>query len=118
MVALSAAGSDQVIPKAVYDTFQFLKICEDEGEGIIWWQQQQLAIAFAPNKTQDTRLMNQPKEYPISGIMIGEVLRKLVEEDGMTILLVEQYVDFVKKYADSFAVGLWSICGPRCWLTN
>ena len=36
--------------------------------------------------------------------MIGEVIRRLVEEEEMTILLVEQYVDFVRKYADSFSV--------------
>ena len=36
--------------------------------------------------------------------MIGEVIRRLVDKEDMTILLVEQYVDFVRKYADSFAV--------------
>ena len=36
--------------------------------------------------------------------MIGEVIRNLVDEHEMTILLIEQYVDFVRKYADTFAV--------------
>ena len=36
--------------------------------------------------------------------MIGEVIRRLVEEEEMTILLVGQCVDFVRKYADSFSV--------------
>ena len=36
--------------------------------------------------------------------MIGEVIQSLVEQNDMTILLVEQYVDFVKKYADEFLV--------------
>ena len=51
-------------------------------------------------------LLDEPTEgiQPNIITMIGEVLRGLVEEQGMTILLVEQYVDFVKKYADSFAV--------------
>ena len=47
--------------------------------------------------------------------MIGEVIRRLVEKSGMTILLVEQYVDFVRKYADSFAVmnrGRFVAAGP------
>ena len=58
--------------------------------------------------------MTRPKllvlDEPTEGIqpniitMIGEVIRNLVEEHNMTILLVEQYVDFVKKYADTFAV--------------
>ena len=51
-------------------------------------------------------LLDEPTEgiQPNIITMIGEVLRKLTEEQGMTVLLVEQYVDFVKKYADSFAV--------------
>ena len=47
--------------------------------------------------------------------MIGEVIRNLVAEEGMTILLVEQYLDFVRSYGDSFAVmsrGQFVASGP------
>jgi len=56
--------------------------------------------------------VTQPKllvlDEPTEGIQpnvitqIGEIIRSLVEEKGMTILLVEQYVDFVRKFAHSF----------------
>ena len=51
-------------------------------------------------------MLDEPTEgiQPNVITMIGEVIRKLVDEQGMTILLVEQYVDFVRKYSDSFAV--------------
>ena len=35
---------------------------------------------------------------------IGEVIRRLIEEDGLTVLLVEQKLLFVRKYADPFAI--------------
>ena len=47
--------------------------------------------------------------------MIGEVIRNLVAEEGMTILLVEQYLDFVRSYGDFFAVmsrGQFVASGP------
>jgi len=35
---------------------------------------------------------------------IGEVIRRLIEEDGLTVLLVEQKLPFALKYADRFAI--------------
>jgi urea transport system ATP-binding protein len=35
---------------------------------------------------------------------IGEVIRRLIEEDGLTVLLVEQKLPFARKYADRFAI--------------
>ena len=50
-------------------------------------------------------MLDEPTEgiQPNVITMIGEVIRRLVDDQGMTILLVEQYVDFVRKYSDSFA---------------
>ena len=78
----------------------------EPGTSLSGGQQQQLAIARA--------LVTQPKllvlDEPTEGIQpnvitqIGEVITRLVEEKGMTILLVEQYADFVRKYAHTFHV--------------
>ena len=69
-------------------------------------QQQQLAIGRA--------LMSQPRmiilDEPTEGIQpniiqqIGVTLVKLVKEQGITILLIEQYLDFIKEVADKYVV--------------
>ena len=105
-VALEAAHAEsQAIPDEVYDTFPVLhQMRSRRGGDLSGGQQQQLAIARA--------LVTQPKllvlDEPTEGIQpnvitqIGEVITRLTEEKGMTILLVEQYADFVRKFAHTF----------------
>ena len=107
-VALEAVQSGtRIIPDHVFSTFPVLEqMRKRKGGDLSGGQQQQLAIARA--------LVTQPKllvlDEPTEGIQpnvitqIGEIIRNLVDEQGMTILLVEQYVDFVRKYAHSFQV--------------
>ncbi|WP_396623335.1 hypothetical protein [Marinobacter sp. W-8] len=35
---------------------------------------------------------------------IGEAVHRLIEEDGLTVLSVEQKLPFARKYADRFAI--------------
>jgi urea transport system ATP-binding protein len=35
---------------------------------------------------------------------IGQVIRQLINEDGLTVLLVEQKLPFARKYADRFVI--------------
>ena len=97
----------RMIPDDIFTTFPVLdQMRKRKGGDLSGGQQQQLAIARA--------LVTQPKllvlDEPTEGIQpnvitqIGEIIRSLVEEKGMTILLVEQYVDFVRKFAHSFQV--------------
>ncbi len=107
-VSLEAVKSGtRMIPDHVFSTFPVLdQMRKRKGGDLSGGQQQQLAIARA--------LVTQPKllvlDEPTEGIQpnvitqIGEIIRNLVDEKGMTILLVEQYVDFVRKYAHSFQV--------------
>ena len=107
-VALEAVQSgNRMIPDHVFSTFPVLdQMRKRKGGDLSGGQQQQLAIARA--------LVTQPKllvlDEPTEGIQpnvitqIGEIIRNLVDEQGMTILLVEQYVDFVRKFAHSFQV--------------
>ena len=107
-VALEAAHAEsQAIPDEVYDTFPVLhQMRSRRGGDLSGGQQQQLAIARA--------LVTQPKllvlDEPTEGIQpnvitqIGDVITRLTEEKGMTILLVEQYADFVRKFAHTFHV--------------
>ena len=107
-VGLEAAGiTEKSIPSSVYDTFPVLhQMRKRRGGDLSGGQQQQLAIGRALVTRPKFLVLDEPTEgiQPNVITMIGEVIRKLVDEQGMTILLVEQYVDFVRKYSDSFAV--------------
>jgi urea transport system ATP-binding protein len=108
LVALEAAGSDEKsIPASIYETFPVLhQMRKRRGGDLSGGQQQQLAIGRALVTRPKFLVLDEPTEgiQPNVITMIGEVIRRLVDEQGMTILLVEQYVDFVRKYSDSFAV--------------
>ena len=107
-VALEAARiTEKSIPSSVYETFPVLhQMRKRRGGDLSGGQQQQLAIGRALVTRPKFLVLDEPTEgiQPNVITMIGEVIRKLVDEQGMTILLVEQYVDFVRKYSDSFAV--------------
>ncbi|MAK47562.1 MAG: urea ABC transporter ATP-binding subunit UrtE [Opitutae bacterium] len=108
LVALEAAGiTEKSIPSSVYETFPVLhQMRKRRGGDLSGGQQQQLAIGRALVTRPKFLVLDEPTEgiQPNVITMIGEVIRKLVDEHGMTILLVEQYVDFVRKFSDSFAV--------------
>ena len=103
-VALEAAPPDQrEIPSAVYETFPVLyDMRKRRGGDLSGGQQQQLAIGRALTTRPKLLVLDEPTEgiQPNVITMIGEVIRNLVAEEGMTILLVEQYLDFVRSYGD------------------
>lgn len=103
----AASRKSSGIPSMIYELFPVLKeMSSRNGGDLSGGQQQQLAIGRA--------LMSQPKliilDEPTEGIQpniiqqIGNTLTKLVREQGITILLVEQYLDFVRQVADNYAV--------------
>ena len=51
-------------------------------------------------------LLDEPTEGIQPNIIqqIGQVLRKLVKERGMTVVLVEQYLDFVREFGQQFYI--------------
>ena len=86
-------------------------------------QQQQLAIARALLTEPKILILDEPTEGIQPNIIdqIGETIKLLRKEGNMSILLVEQYLDFCKELADTFAImdrGAVVCGGPVADLTD
>ena len=86
-------------------------------------QQQQLAIARALLTEPQVLILDEPTEGIQPNIIdqIGETIKLLRREGKMSILLVEQYLEFCKELADTFAImdrGTVVVAGPVAALTD
>ena len=95
------------VPEFVYDMFTVLKeMTRRKGGDLSGGQQQQLAISRALVGDPRVLLLDEPTEGIQPNIIqqIGETLRQLVDETGLTVVLVEQYLDFVREFGDEFSL--------------
>ena len=69
-------------------------------------QQQQLAIGRALVLDPKLLILDEPTEGIQPNIVqeIGDILRRLNRESGLTLLLVEQKLPFARKVGDRFAI--------------
>lgn len=107
-VGLSArTDGARAIPEEIYELFPICKeMGKRRGGDLSGGQQQQLAIGRALVGRPRLLILDEPTEGIQPNVIqdIGRVLRLLVSEKGMTILLVEQFLDFVKEFSDLFYV--------------
>ena len=119
-----AARRSAQIPREVYELFPVLDDMRTRrGGDLSGGQQQQLAIGRALVLRPKFLILDEPTEgiQPNVVQQIGDVVVRLNRELGMTVLLVEQKLPFVRRVADRFAImtkGSIVADGPLAALTD
>lgn len=104
-----AASRKQVkkIPDEIFEFFPMLKQhLKRQGGLLSGGQQQQLAIARGLMCNPQIMLLDEPTEGIQPSIVqeIEETLRRINREKGVTVLVVEQKIDFAKQLAQKFFI--------------
>ena len=103
MLGIQAKGSKAELPKYIYELFPILKQFEKrKGGDLSGGQQQQLGIARALVTEPNIIILDDPTEGIQPSVIqdIGNIIRKINRELGLTVLIVEQYLDFVLGISD------------------
>lgn len=98
---------DRTIPEFIFELFPVLKeMLHRRGGDLSGGQQQQLAIGRALVVNPKLLILDEPTEGIQPNIVqeIGDIIRMLNEQMGLTVLLVEQKLPFARKVGDRFCI--------------
>lgn len=95
------------IPPFIFELFPVLKeMMGRRGGDLSGGQQQQLAIGRALGIDPKLLILDEPTEGIQPNIVaeIGDIIRKLNQDLGLTVILVEQKLPFARRVADRFCI--------------
>ena len=95
------------IPEYIFELFPALpKFAKRKGGDLSGGQQQQLSIARALVAEPKILILDEPTEGIQPSIIqdIGRAIRRINSEKGITVLLVEQYLEFVLEISDNIYI--------------